>query len=63
MRATLVALLIAAAAKMLADEIKEWMNWLPPKLIRWASSITTLSVRDCGSFLLRRRSRRRHQSR
>jgi hypothetical protein len=26
-------------------------------------SITTLSVRDCGSFLLRRRSRRRHQSR
>jgi hypothetical protein len=37
MRATLVALLIAAGGKLLADEAKEWLNWLPAKLIRWAA--------------------------
>jgi len=37
MKAVLLALLIAALAKFLADEAKEWANWLPAKLIHWAS--------------------------
>jgi hypothetical protein len=31
-------LLIAAGGKFLADETKEWLTWLSPKLIRWAAS-------------------------
>ena len=36
-RTILVAILMAAGGKLLADEVKEWLNWLPAKLIRWAS--------------------------
>src|SRR5665213_4112096 len=37
MRKALLALLIAVTSKVLTDEAKEWMLWLPGKLIRWAS--------------------------
>jgi hypothetical protein len=37
MRNTLVALLVAVVGKLLADEAKEFIAWLPAKLIRWAS--------------------------
>jgi len=30
-------LMIAALSKVLADELKEWMAWLPAKMIRWAA--------------------------
>lgn len=32
-----LALLVATISKVLAEEAKEWMVWLPAKLIRWAS--------------------------
>lgn len=37
MKTGILALLLAIAAKFFADELKEWANWLPAKLIRWAS--------------------------
>jgi hypothetical protein len=37
MRNMLVALLVAVVGKLLADEAKEFMAWLPAKLIGWAA--------------------------
>jgi hypothetical protein len=33
----LLALLTATTSKMLVDEAKEWMTWLPGKPIRWTA--------------------------
>ena len=33
----LIALVMATLSKILADEVKEWMAWLPKQLIRWAA--------------------------
>ncbi|MEP7354457.1 MAG: hypothetical protein ABI824_14620 [Acidobacteriota bacterium] len=37
MKTLIASLLIATLGKVLADELKEWLGWLPPKLIIWAA--------------------------
>jgi len=34
----LLALLTATTSKMLVDEAKEWMTWLPGKPVRWTAN-------------------------
>lgn len=37
MKTLLAGFLIAALSKLFADEVKEWLSWMPPKLIQWAA--------------------------
>src|SRR5579871_2354295 len=37
MKMLIVGFVIATLSKVFADEVKEWMAWLPAKVIRWAA--------------------------
>jgi len=37
MRRVFLEFLVSIAGKVVADEVKEWMAWIPCKLIRWAA--------------------------
>jgi len=39
MKALIVALFVGVVSKIIADEAKEWLAWLPSKLIHWASRL------------------------